>query len=51
MIDHAVLSRTCFGPRNQGEDQEYIRISFATSRENLVEGIGRMRKLIEAHLR
>jgi len=44
----AVLARTCFGPRNEGEDQEYIRISFATSRELLLEGIRRMRAVIEA---
>lgn len=43
----AVLARTNFGSRNEGEDQEYVRISFATSRELLAEGLGRMRKLIE----
>jgi aspartate aminotransferase len=44
----AVLARTNFGPRNEGEDQEYVRISFATSREMLAEGLRRMRALIES---
>jgi aspartate/methionine/tyrosine aminotransferase len=46
----AVLSRTCFGPRNEGEADEYVRISFATSRDLLAEGIRRMRSLIERYL-
>jgi len=46
----AVLSRSCFGPRNEGETDDYVRISFATSRELLAEGIRRMRSLIEKHL-
>lgn len=44
----AVLARSNFGSRNEGEDQEYIRISFATSRELLMEGLSRIRKTIEA---
>lgn len=44
----AVLARSNFGSRNEGEDQEYIRISFATSRELLMEGLHRIRKTIEA---
>lgn len=43
-----VLARTNFGPRNAGEDQEYVRVSFATSRELLQEGFRRMRALIES---
>ncbi len=43
----AVLARTNFGSRNEGEDQEYVRISFATSREMLTEGLRRIRALIE----
>jgi aspartate/methionine/tyrosine aminotransferase len=43
----AVLARTNFGPRNEGEDQEYVRISFATSRELLREGLRRIRALID----
>jgi aspartate aminotransferase len=41
----AVLPRTCFGRRL--EDQEYIRLSFATSDENIVEGLRRMKAAIE----
>lgn len=44
----AVLARSNFGRRNEGEDQEYVRISFATSRELLREGLRRIRALIEA---
>jgi aspartate aminotransferase len=44
----AVLARSNFGPRNEGEDQEYVRISFATSRELLREGLRRIRALIES---
>ena len=43
----AVLARTCFGQKNQEEDQEYIRLSYATSRENIVEGIKRIKKAVE----
>jgi aspartate/methionine/tyrosine aminotransferase len=45
----AVLARSNFGRRNEGEDQEYVRISFATSRELLMEGLSRIRALIESH--
>lgn len=44
----AVLARSNFGARNEGEDQEYVRISFATSRELLMEGLHRIRALIES---
>lgn len=44
----AVLARTNFGSRNLGEDEEYVRISFATSRELLMEGLRRIRARIEA---
>lgn len=42
----AVLPRTCFGRRL--EDEEYIRLSFATSDENIVAGVARIKALIEA---
>ena len=45
----AVLARSCFGPRNPGETDEYVRISFAASRELLDEGVSRMRAFIERH--
>ena len=40
----AVLARTCFGKRNQGEDQEYVRLSYATSTEQIQEGLARIKK-------
>jgi aspartate aminotransferase len=43
----AVLPHTAFGTRNEGESEEYIRLSFATSKENIIEGLNRMRKVIE----
>ncbi len=43
----AVLPRTCFGRKNQGEEQEYLRLSFATSLENIREGLKRMKRFIE----
>lgn len=45
--DVAVLARTCFGPRNEGEDQEYVRLSYATSTEKIEEGVARMKRWIE----
>jgi aspartate/methionine/tyrosine aminotransferase len=38
----AVLSRCCFGDRNEGETQEYVRLSFAASTEALQEGLSRI---------
>jgi aspartate aminotransferase len=43
----AVLARSNFGARNAGETEEYVRLSFATSRELLAEGLRRMRVLLE----
>jgi len=43
----AVLARTCFGKRNEGENQEYIRLSYATSRNNIIEGVERIKKAVE----
>jgi aspartate/methionine/tyrosine aminotransferase len=43
----AILARTCFGRRNQEEDQEYIRLSYATSRENIREGVRRIKEAVE----
>ncbi|MDD4895624.1 MAG: pyridoxal phosphate-dependent aminotransferase [Atribacterota bacterium] len=43
----AVLARTCFGRKNQEENQEYIRLSYATSRENILEGVRRIKKAVE----
>lgn len=43
----AVLPRTSFGSRNENEKEEYIRLSYATSRENIIEGLKRIKKVIE----
>ncbi|MGI6541656.1 MAG: pyridoxal phosphate-dependent aminotransferase [Limnochordia bacterium] len=43
----AVLPRSSFGSRNAGEDQEYVRFSYATSREAITEGLRRIKALIE----
>ena len=43
----AVLARTCFGQKNQEENQEYIRLSYATSRDNIIEGVKRIKKVVE----
>ena len=43
----AVLPRTSFGVRNVGEKEEYIRFSYATSKENIVEGLKRIKQLVE----
>jgi len=43
----AVLPRTSFGIRNVDEKEEYIRLSYATSRENIEEGLARIKNVIE----
>ncbi|MBE0478544.1 pyridoxal phosphate-dependent aminotransferase [Candidatus Aerophobetes bacterium] len=43
----AVLGRECFGKKCQGEKEEYIRLSYATSRENISEGLKRIKKAVE----
>jgi aspartate aminotransferase len=43
----AVLPRTSFGPKNPGETQEYMRLSYSTSRENIIEGLRRIKAVIE----
>jgi len=43
----AVLARSCFGQRNEGEKEEYIRLSYATSTENILEGLRRIKKAVE----
>ena len=43
----AVLSRSCFGPRVPGETQEYVRISFAASRDQLAQGLRRIHAFME----
>jgi len=43
----AVLARSCFGSKNEGETGEYLRLSYATSRDNIREGLRRMKEVIE----
>ncbi len=43
----AVLARTCFGRKNAGEDQEYVRLSYATSQDNIREGLSRLKAFCE----
>lgn len=49
LYDHgvAVLARTSFGEKNKDETEEYIRISYATSKENIREGLKRIKKAVE----
>ncbi len=44
----AVLPGTAFGPKN--DDQEYLRLSFATGREQIREGVARMSQLVNRAL-
>jgi aspartate aminotransferase len=46
----AVLPHTAFGSRNEGETEEYIRLSFATSKETIIEGLNRIRKVVESSI-
>ena len=38
----ALLGRSCFGEKNRGEKDEYLRISYATSFEKIEEGLRRI---------
>ena len=42
----AVLADIHFGRRNPGDPEQHIRLSYATSKENIVEGIRRMKAVI-----
>ncbi len=43
----AVLPRSSFGVRNEGEKEEYVRFSYATSREAISEGLQRIKAVVE----
>jgi len=43
----AALGRTCFGMKNKGEDQEYLRFSYATSKDVIKEGLKRIKEGLE----
>jgi aspartate/methionine/tyrosine aminotransferase len=45
----AVLARTCFGSRNKGEKDEYIRFSFATSKDQIIKGLAIMKDYVESY--
>lgn len=47
----SVLPRTSFGVKNIGEKEEYIRLSYATSTENIVKGVGRIREYIKSQIK
>jgi aspartate/methionine/tyrosine aminotransferase len=42
----AVLADIHFGKRNPGDSEQHIRLSYATSKEKIVEGINRMKKVM-----
>ena len=46
----AVLGRTCFGSKNTGETEEYIRLSYATSKEGIEGGLERIRKAVGSYV-
>lgn len=43
----AVLADTSFGPHNPGDDNFYLRLSYATSKPQIIEGVARMKKVME----
>ena len=43
----AVLADIHFGRRNSGDVDQHIRLSYATSKNNIVEGVARMKRAIE----
>ena len=43
----AVLPRSSFGVRNIGENQEYIRLSYATGNDVIMNGLARIKKALE----
>jgi aspartate aminotransferase len=45
----AVLPRTSFGIKSASEKDEYIRLSYAVSRENIIEGLSRIKKMVEKY--
>jgi aspartate/methionine/tyrosine aminotransferase len=45
--DVAVLSRTYFGSRPADEKDEYIRLSYCISKEQITEGLARIKQAVE----
>lgn len=46
----AVLARTAFGKKYEDEEEEYIRLSYATSTENIMKGVARIREYIASRI-
>lgn len=44
----AVLADIHFGPKNPGQTQEYIRFSYATSKEQIIEGVKIVKDFVES---
>ena len=40
----AVLADIHFGKRNPGDEEQHIRLSYATSKEKIIEGLRRMKE-------
>lgn len=43
----AILARTFFGQKNEGETEEYVRFSYATAKPQILEGLARIKKAVE----
>ena len=43
----AVLPRSSFGVRNKGEKEEYVRLCYAVSEKEIIEGLSRIKKAVE----
>jgi aspartate/methionine/tyrosine aminotransferase len=43
----AVLPRSSFGKRNAGENEEYVRLSYAVGSSEIIEGLSRIKKAVE----
>jgi len=43
----AVLPRSSFGVRNTGENNEYVRLCYAVSEKEIIEGLARIKKAVE----
>lgn len=46
-VDVAVLSRVYFGIKDPAETQEYVRLSYCVSREDIQEGLARIKRAVE----
>jgi len=42
-----VLPRASFGVRNKGENQEYIRLSYAKGNDVIINSLARIKKAVE----